>query len=75
MMSCGMRACEKVIMVFITVTGWTIRTFFGVSTMNNVTNRQQAVRPFDEDVGTTRFLITQSVIELPIDVAGEGPIT
>ena len=74
-MWCGMRACKKVVMVFITVTGRTVRTFFGVPTMNDVANRQQMVRPFDEEVGTTRFLITQSVIELPIDVAGEGPIT
>ena len=74
-MSCGMRACKKVVMGFVTVTSGTVRTFFGVPTMNDVANRQQMVRPFDEEVGTTRFLITQSVIELPIDVAGEGPIT
>ena len=75
MTSGWMRASKEVIMIFVAITNRTVRTLFGVLMMNNVTNWQQAMRPFDEEVWATRFLIAQGVIELPIDVTGEGPVT
>ena len=40
MMSCWMRACKEVIMIFVAITSRTVRTLFGVPTINNMTNRQ-----------------------------------
>ena len=62
-------------MIFIAITSGAVRTLLGIPTMDNMTDRQEAMRPFDEEVWTARLLVTQSVVELPIDVAGEGPVT
>ena len=35
MISGWMRACEEVIMIFVAITSRTVRTLFGVPTMNN----------------------------------------
>ena len=47
----------------------------GISTMDNMTNWKDAVRPFNEEGRPlARFMIAELGIEVPINVAREGPV-
>ena len=70
-----MSAGEEMIVVFIGNTSRTVGTFLRVPAMNDATNRQKSMRPLEEEVWMTGFLIAQDAVEVPIDVTCKGPLT
>ena len=65
---------QKVVMVFVFPTWGTIRTITRILTMDHMTNRKDAMRPFNEEGRPfAGFAIAELGVEVPINVAREGP--
>ena len=48
---------EEVIMIFVVSASWTILTMAGIATMNDVTNGEKSMRPFDIEGGTMTIFL------------------
>ena len=54
---------EEVIMIFVVSASWTILTMAGIATMNDVTNGEKSMRPFDIEGGTMTIFLRQIAVE------------
>ena len=54
---------EKVIMIFVVSTGWTVLTMVRIAMMNNMTDREKSMRPFDIEGGAMTVFLRQIAVK------------
>ena len=56
------------------ITSRAVWTFTRILAVNNVTNRQDAMAPFEKEVGSAVVAVAYKGIDSPIDITGKGPV-
>ena len=59
---------EKMIVIFVVSTGWTVLTMARIATMNNMTNWEKSMRPFDVEGGAMTIFLQEISVEFPVDI-------
>ena len=63
----------EVVMVFKMATSWAMRAIPSVATIDDMTNRQELVGPFEEEVWSMLVAITDVGVERPINITSGCP--
>ena len=58
-----MIAEEKVIMIFVVSTGWTVLAMVRIAMMDNMTDREKSMRPFDIEGGAMTVFLRQIAVK------------
>ena len=62
---------NQMVMVFINATGWTVWTLTRISAVKNMANRQDAMSPFDKEIGPAEDAVAHKGVDIPVDVTSK----
>ena len=62
---------NQMVMVFINATGWTVWTLTRISAVKNMANRQDAMSPFDKEIGSAEVAVAHKGVDIPVDVTSK----